>query len=119
MAEFETVDEYVGQLPAEVQPVFQQLRATIAAAVPDGVEAITYEMPTLRVGGRNVVHYGAWKRHVAIYPVADLDDADLAAAVAPYRSGKATLKLPLDRPLPYDLVSRIAAELAARRPTGG
>ena len=58
MADFETVDEYVAQLPPDLQPIFQELRATIAAAVPGGVEAITYQMPTLRVSGRNVVHFG-------------------------------------------------------------
>jgi uncharacterized protein YdhG (YjbR/CyaY superfamily) len=46
--------------------------------------------------------------------VPDLD-ADTAAAVAPYQSGKGTVKFPLDQPIPFDLIARLVRLLAAQR----
>jgi hypothetical protein len=36
----------------------------------------------------------------------------LAAALEPYLSGKGTLKFPLRKPIPYELIGRVAALLA-------
>jgi hypothetical protein len=42
-------------------------------------------------------------------------DPETAAVVAPYRSGNGTVKYPLDRPIPLDLVARLAHLLADQR----
>jgi anti-sigma factor RsiW len=45
-----------------------------------------------------------------------LDDSALAARLAPYASGRATLKVPLDRPPPLALVAQVVrAKLRAAR----
>ncbi|MFQ6326100.1 hypothetical protein ACLMAL_08170 [Nocardia sp. CWNU-33] len=41
-------------------------------------------------------------------------DAAFEREVDPYRAGKGTVKFPLGKPIPYDLVARIAAMLAER-----
>jgi uncharacterized protein YdhG (YjbR/CyaY superfamily) len=55
-----------------------------------------------------------WKRHISPHPVPDLD-ADTAAAVASYRSGKGTVRFPLDQPIPFELIARLVRLLAAQR----
>ncbi|MGI9029678.1 MAG: hypothetical protein ACR2HP_06790, partial [Ilumatobacteraceae bacterium] len=45
---------------------------------------------------------------VSVYPIPDGDD-DYEIALAPYRSGASTAKFALDKPIPYDVIGRIAA----------
>ena len=76
MAEkFTTVDEYEQSLPESTRPILQELRRRARRAAPDGVEAISYNIPTVRIGGRAAIHFAAWKTHIAVYPVPDGDAA--------------------------------------------
>ena len=107
---FGSVEDYLDSLDPEVRRVLEDVRATIRAAVPDGVEAITYNIPTLKIGERRIVHYAGWKKHISLYPVPD--DEDLARELGAYVAGRGTLKFPLDAPVPLDLISRIAKRLS-------
>jgi uncharacterized protein YdhG (YjbR/CyaY superfamily) len=112
MAEhFSSVEDYLDSLAPEVRSAVEEVRATIHDAVPDGEDAISYNMPTLTLGDRRVVHYAGWKKHISLYPAPEGDD-DLEREVAPYVAGKGTLKFPLDRPLPHDLIARIVQRLS-------
>jgi uncharacterized protein YdhG (YjbR/CyaY superfamily) len=106
------VDEYVQGLPEQSRAVIEELRRRARRAVPTGVEAIRYHMPTVLVDGRTVTHFAAWKTHIAIYPIPDADP-ELAAAIEPYRTEKSTLRFRLDEPIPYDLIERVFAAQAA------
>jgi uncharacterized protein YdhG (YjbR/CyaY superfamily) len=108
-----SVDEYIAGFPPEVQPVLNQLRATIRAAAPRAQETISYQMPTFTLDGRSFIHFAGWKKHVSVYPVPDGDD-DFERAIAPYRSGRSTVKFDLAKPIPYDLVTAIVGLLLAR-----
>ena len=63
--------------------------------------------------GRPVLHVAAWKRHLGLYPAPE-GDADLDAALAPYRSGASTIKIPWADGVPPELVARVAAHRASR-----
>lgn len=107
MADYATIDEYLAALPADVRPVVERIRKTLHDAVPDAGEKIAYQMPTLTLDGKSLVHFSGWKQHVSLYPVPPVDD-ELAAAIAPYVAGKGTLKFPLNQPIPYDVIARLA-----------
>lgn len=109
---FGTVDEYIASFPAEVQEVLQEIRRKCHAAVPDSREMISYGMPTITLGGKYVVYFAGWAHHVSVYPVPDGDEA-FRESVAPYRAAKGTLKFPLGKPVPYELIGKVAALLAA------
>ncbi|MRH90155.1 DUF1801 domain-containing protein [Nocardia sp. SYP-A9097] len=109
-----TVDEYIAGFPADVRQVLEQVRETIHGVLPDGTETISYEVPTVRVGAKAVVYFAGWNKHISVYPV-PAGDADYIQAIAPYQAGKGTLKFLLDKPIPYELIGRTAALLAAQR----
>jgi uncharacterized protein YdhG (YjbR/CyaY superfamily) len=114
MAKFETVEAYLASFPDEVRSILQQVRSTIQTAVPGAVETISYDIPTFKLDGKSVVYFAGWKHHVSVYPIPEADE-DLERAFAPYRAAKGTLKFPLDRPIPYDLIGKTPALLAAQR----
>jgi uncharacterized protein YdhG (YjbR/CyaY superfamily) len=108
------VDEYLAAFDPEVRAILQSVRDAIHAGVPDGEERIRYGMAAVMLGGRYAIHFAGWKRHVGLYP--PQLDGELEAEVAPYRSKKDTVNFPYVRPVPYDLIRRIATEIVRRRP---
>ena len=40
------IDKYISAFPPEIQVVLEKIRATIRKAAPEGVESISYGMPT-------------------------------------------------------------------------
>ncbi len=111
---FGTVDEYIASFPAEVREVLNEVRRTIHAAVPNAGEKISYQMPTITLDGTSLLHFSGWKTHLAIYPIPPTDPA-LTKALTPYHSGKGTLKFPLNKPIPYDLITRVAKAFVRQR----
>lgn len=70
------VDGYIATFPAEVASRLAAVRETLHAAVPGAGERISYGIPTLTLGGRSVVHFSAWKHHLAIYPEPEAEGED-------------------------------------------
>lgn len=100
-----TIDEYIAACAAEVRPILQKIRQTIGAAAPDAKETISYRMPTFTLEGV-LVHFGAFKNHVGLYPPVR-GDAALEKQLAAYAGEKGNLRFPLDEPMPYALIERI------------
>ncbi len=104
-----SVAQYVASLPPETQAALGALRAAVREGSPEATERLSYGMIGCRRHGRYLLYLGGFKRHVGLYPVtAGLAEA-FGEALAPYRSGKATLRFLHGRPFPHELVRRIVA----------
>jgi uncharacterized protein YdhG (YjbR/CyaY superfamily) len=114
MADFQSVDEYIASFPADVQAVLEQVRGTIHGVVAGAGEKISYQIPTITLDGKSLVHFSGWKKHISLYPVPAVSD-ELAAEIQPYLAGKGTLKFPLAKPIPYELIGRLAEAFVASR----
>ncbi|MEW1823466.1 DUF1801 domain-containing protein [Arthrobacter sp. NPDC080031] len=116
---FDAVDEYIAAQPGEVRTILQEIRRRALAAVPGAGDRISYGIPTITLDNHYVVYFAAWKHHISVYPVPDGDE-DFERELAPYRAAKGTLKFPLGKPIPYELIERVATVLAERtRHRGG
>ncbi|KAA1425025.1 DUF1801 domain-containing protein [Mumia zhuanghuii] len=104
------VDDYIASLPDDVrEPVARAADAT-RRGLPGAPEKIRYGMAAFIIGGRYALHLAGWKKHLGIYPVAVLEPG-LETTVAPYRSGKDSVRFPYRDPIPYDLIEQVAAAL--------
>jgi len=101
-----TVDEYIEGQEEAVRPRLHEIRAVIRGAIPETEETISWSMPTYRKG-RNIIHFAAARKHVGLYPGEEAV-ARFAEELAGYEVSKGTIRLPYDRPLPADLIRRIA-----------
>lgn len=102
---FQSIDEYILSCTEEVRPKLQQVRETIRQAAPEAVEAISYAMPTFKLHG-NLVHFAICKNHLGFYPA----PSGLLAfpdEIAQYKNSKGAVQFPLDREIPFDLITRI------------
>ena len=111
-----TIDEYIADYPAQVQAILQRLRDLIHEIAPEATEKISYGIPTF-VLGQNLVHFAAYPHHIGFYPSSS-GIAHFEEELKDYETSKGTVRFPLDKPIPYDLVRRItefrAAENRAR-----
>lgn len=102
---YSSMDEYISKFPAEIRKKLEEIRATIRAAAPEAVEKISYQMPTFYLHG-NLVHFAAFTHHISLFPAPNGVKA-FEKELANYETSKGTIKFPLDKPIPLELISRI------------
>lgn len=100
-----TIDEYIAACPPDVRESLQQIRATIRKAAPGAQEAIKYQIPTFTLHG-NLISFAAYKGHIGLYP-APTGSARFNEELTVYRTEKSTVRFPLDKPIPFDLVAQM------------
>lgn len=105
-AVFQTVDDYVDSFPADVRTILEEIRRAVRRIAPEAMETIRYGMPAIKLNGKTLIYFAAWKTHIGFYD-RPAGDAEFEKAIAPYKDAKDTLKFPLAQPIPYHLVVRI------------
>jgi uncharacterized protein YdhG (YjbR/CyaY superfamily) len=101
----QNIDEYIAGFPNDIQKILQKIRMTIRKAAPSAGEAMKYQIPTFTMNG-NLVHFAAFKEHIGFYPAPTGIDR-FKNEISIYRSGKGTLRFPFDKPIPFELISKI------------
>ncbi|MBN1922490.1 MAG: DUF1801 domain-containing protein [Anaerolineae bacterium] len=104
------IDAYIAAAAPEVRDILEEIRRIVKTQVPEATETISYQVPAFRLK-RVFFYFAAFKTHIGIYPPVKGDEA-LQQALHPYRGEKGNLKFPLNQPLPYELLGRVAAALA-------
>jgi uncharacterized protein YdhG (YjbR/CyaY superfamily) len=99
------IDEYIAGFPPDVQAILEKVRATIREAAPEAQETINYAIPTFTLKG-DLVHFAGFKSHIGFYPTPS-GIAKFKAELAGYESAKGSVKFPLEKPVPYELIRAI------------
>jgi len=102
---FKDIDSYIKSFPSSTQKILEQLRKTIRKAAPDAQETINYGMPTFTLNG-NLVHFAAFRNHIGFYPTPSGIEM-FKKEISEYEWAKGSVKFPIEKPLPYDLIARI------------
>ena len=102
---FDSMDEYIATFPEETQKILEELRVVIKSSAPEAEEKISYQMPTFALKG-NLVHFAAFKNHIGFYPTPSGIQA-FRRELSVYEGAKGSIKFPIDKPLPLDLISKI------------
>jgi uncharacterized protein YdhG (YjbR/CyaY superfamily) len=105
-AKFTAMEAYIASFPKEVQSILEKIRKTIRKAAPGAVETISYQIPTFKLNGKNLVHFAAWKNHIGFYATPS-GNAAFKKEISHYKVAKGSIQFPLEEPIPYDLVAKI------------
>jgi len=100
-------DAYIRDFPETVQTILRQVRQTIRTAIPEANEGISYGMPAFKYKGKPVVYFGGWQSHIGFYATPSGNEA-FRKELSPYQGAKGSVKFPLDQPMPYELIEKIA-----------
>lgn len=103
--DFKTIDNYISTFPNNIKDILEKLRAVIKASAPNAEEKISYQIPTFVLKG-NLVHFAAYKNHIGFYPTSSGIQA-FKRDLSVYEVSKGTVRFPIDKPLPYKLISNI------------
>ena len=118
MADSAAVDAYLRSVPDEVRGILDGIRRAIRAAAPAAMERIKYRILAYTLDDYDLIYVAAWKRFISVYPTSVRDEA-LERDLTPYRAERATLRFPLTRPVPLELIERLVRRRAEQRPDGG
>jgi uncharacterized protein YdhG (YjbR/CyaY superfamily) len=99
------IDEYIAGFPTDIQVILEKMRLTVRKAAPDAVEKISYQIPTFYLKG-NLVHFAGFKHHLGFYPTPS-GIGKFKNELSAYEITKGTIRFPLDKPIPFDLISKI------------
>ena len=105
MESMNEIDKYIAQFPKHTQEILQKIRQVIHKAAPDATEAMRYGIPTFIQNG-NLVHFAAFKTHIGLYPTPSGIEA-FKKEIKEYKWAKGSVQFPLDKPIPYDLITDI------------
>ncbi|MGY4884156.1 MAG: iron chaperone [Nanobdellota archaeon] len=100
-----SVDDYIIKFPKDIQDILQKLRQTIKDSAPHAKEAMSYGAPAFQLNG-NLVLYAAFKNHIGLYPTPSAIKK-FKKELDGYETSEGTIKFPLDKPLPFDLIKKI------------
>jgi uncharacterized protein YdhG (YjbR/CyaY superfamily) len=101
------IDEYIALYPEDIQEVLEKIRKTIREAAPEAEEMINYGAPTFTLKG-NLVHFAAYEKHIGFYPTPSAIEK-FKNELSAYKGAKGSVQFPLDKPIPFDLISEIVA----------
>jgi uncharacterized protein YdhG (YjbR/CyaY superfamily) len=115
--DLKSVDDYIRMHPKGAQAILQRVRRTIRQAVPGAEEVISYQIPTYKLNGAYVVYFAGWKEHYSLYPASARLVAAFKADLEPYEVSKGTIRFPFSKPVPANLIGRIAKFLGKEAAT--
>ena len=99
------IDKYILMFSSDIQKILEKIRQTIKKAVPDAEEVISYGMPAFKFHGM-LAWFAAFKKHYSIFmrpKVLQVFKEDLKQ----YELSKSAIKIPLDKPVPIKLITKI------------
>lgn len=102
-----TVDEYIEAAPKEAQGKLREIRAVLKKVAPKAKEKLKWGAPVFEEG-RILFSYSAHKSHLNFSPTGPAMKP-FKEELAKFKTGKDTIQLPYDKPLPKGLLRRIAA----------
>ncbi len=102
------VDTYLARFDGEVKSRLLQLRELVRVEVPEAVESLSYGLIGYKLTGKPLVYFGGFTHHVGFYATPNGHEA-FAEEFAKYKQGKGSVQLPLDQPLPVELIKRVIA----------
>lgn len=100
-----SIDDYIAMWPIKEQQILQSIRACILNVAPCAEESISYQMPTIKQNGL-LMHFAVFKHHYSLFPGPEPIEY-FAKDLKSYETSKGTIKIPMDEPVPFDLIEKI------------
>lgn len=100
------VDAYINKFDGVRNERLEAVREIVLHVAPQAVEAVSYGLVGYKLGGKPLVYFGAFPKHIGFYATPNGHEA-FAEEFSKYKQGKGSVQFPLDQPLPVDLIRRV------------
>lgn len=102
-----SVDEYIDNTPDVIREKLREIRSILREVAPEAAEMIKWGQPVF-VEKRILFSFAAHKSHMNFMPTGPALEP-FRDELKSFRTGKDTIQFPYDKPLPRDLIKKIAA----------
>lgn len=102
-----TIDEYILRSPEAGRKMLSEIRVILKKAAPKATEAIKWGSPVIEEE-RILFSFSAYKSHINFMPTGPSMQPFLEE-LKDYKLGKDTIQFPYNKPLPKELIKKIAA----------
>ena len=102
-----TIKEYIDIAPPEARPHLRQLYRILKSVAPDGTGTIKWGVPVFWER-RVLFGFAAYKAHISFGP-GPAAIKRFSKELAKHKTGKGTIQILYDQPLPEDLIRKIGA----------
>jgi len=100
------VDEYIEAAPLVAREKLREIRSILRKVAPDATEMLKWGVPVF-LEKRILFSYSAFKTHINFMPTGPAMQP-FTKELSEYITGKETIQIPYDRPLPGMLIQKIA-----------
>jgi uncharacterized protein YdhG (YjbR/CyaY superfamily) len=101
------VDDYLASLPEPQRGRIAELYAEARSVVPEATEGLSYAMPALLYKRKGILSVMSTKKHIGIYPFANLAELDGAARDGGLETTKGSIHLRDGQNLPPGLLEQL------------
>lgn len=106
MSKPSTIDEYINAAPEAAKEKLHEIRAILKEVAPNAREEIKWGQPVL-TENRILFSFAAFKSHLNFMPTKPSLDP-FREELTEYKTGQDTIQFPYDKPLPAELIRKIA-----------
>ena len=103
------VDQYLRGLPEAAVFSLQALRRQVLELVPIGEEGISYAMPCVKLNGKAVAGYAAFKKHIGYFPHSGNIVPQLSKELEGRKQTTGGFQFELGEVLPDDLIGKLVS----------
>ncbi len=100
------VEEYIDSSPSFAREKLREIRSILRKAAPNATEMLKWGYPVF-MEKRILFSYSAFKTHINFMPTGPAMKPFMNE-LSEFNTGKDTIQLPYDKPLPGNLIKRIA-----------
>lgn len=100
------IDDYLKTLEAPEREALERVRTIAKSIAPEAEDTIGYGMPVLKVHGKYLIGFSAFKDHLSIFPGSEPIEA-LQDKLKGYKQSKGTIQFTLDKQIPDPLLKEI------------
>jgi uncharacterized protein YdhG (YjbR/CyaY superfamily) len=108
------VEEYIASLPEPVRARIAGIYSEARRVIPEAVEGVSYAMPALLYKGKGLLAVMNTRKHIGIYPFANLAELGMDATNAGLETTKGSIHLRPGETLPDGLLEQLLRRQVAR-----
>lgn len=101
------ITEYLAGCTEYQRSEFERIKEIVLSMVPDASQVISYGLPTFKLGDKTILHFGAFKHHMSIFPGSGSVYNKMGDKLKNFKVSKGTLQFTAENQISDELVKEI------------
>lgn len=110
------IDDYLQTFGAPQREALERVRQIAKTVVPGAEDTIGYGMPVLKVHGKYLIGFCAFKDHLSVFPGSE-PIAALQSELKDFKQSKGTIQFTLEHQIPEPLLKEIITQCLKNIPS--